>query len=153
MKSKVVTALILFVIGCLSILSVSSCSSKKYDVSYLTTSNIIVENNDITLITSQTELEAYKIAPRFMEAGTDFVEKLDSYSSDFFESKMLIVINLQEETSSSKITVEEVDVIDSEVHVILKRKVPTIGADDIKTWSIFIEMDIQEVESVKYSFQ
>lgn len=153
MKSKVMTTILTCVIICLSIISFAACSAKNYEVAYLTDTNVNVETEDITLITSQEQLNDYMNSSRFLEAANNVVEKMESYSSDFFDDKMLIVINLQESTGSSKISVEKIDYVDSEAVVTLKRKAPDISDDSIKVWSIFIEVNIQEIESVKYTFQ
>lgn len=153
MKSKVRTTILTYLIVCLTIISFTSCSAKNYKVAYLTDTNVNVENEDITLITSQEELNEYMNSSRFLEAEDNVVEKMGGYSSNFFDDKMLIVINLQESSSSSNITVEKIDFADSEAVITLKRKVPTIADDSIRVWSIFIEVNIQEVESVKYTFQ
>ena len=153
MKSKVMTAILTCLIICLTIISFASCSAKDYKVIYLTDTGVNVETEDITLITSQEELNDYMNSSRFLEAANNVVEKMESYSSDFFDNKMLVVINLQESSSSSKITVEKIDFVNSEAVITLKRKVPTVADDSIRVWSIFVEVDIQEIESIKYTFQ
>lgn len=131
----------------------TSCSAKTYELTYLTNTNVNVQADDITLITSQKELTDYKDSSRFSNAETNVIEKMESYSSEFFDKKMLIVINLQESSGSFKVSVEKVDYKDCEATIILKRKVPNVGDDSLKVWSIFIEDNIQEINSVKYSFQ
>ena len=155
MKSKVMTTILTSLIVCLTIISFTSCSAKDYDyeVTYLTDTGVNVETEDITLITSQEELNGYMNSSRFLEAANNVVEKMESYSADYFDNKMLIVINLQESTGSSKISVEKIDYVDSEAVVTLKRKASDISDDSIRVWSIFVEVDIQEIESVKYTFQ
>ena len=153
MKSKVMTTILTYLIVCLSIISFTSCSAKKFEVTYLTDTNVNVETEDITLITSQEELNDYMNSSRFLEAEKNVIEKMEGYSSDFFDDKMLIVINLQESTGSSKMSVEKIDFANSEAVITLKRKVPNVSDDSIKIWSIFVEIDIQEIEFVKYKFQ
>ena len=136
----------------LLILSLVSCSHVDFDVNYLTNTGVKVESEDITLIKSQEELKEYRNSSRFSEAEEDVIQKLDSYSPEFWEEKMLIVINLQEITGSSEITVKGIDFTDSEAVVKLKRKTPHVADDSIKIWSIFIELDIREIESVSYIF-
>lgn len=153
MKSKVMTTILTYLIVCLSIISFTSCSAKKFEVTYLTDTNVNVETEDITLITSQEELNDYMNSSRFLEAEKNVIEKMEGYSSDFFDDKMLIVINLQESTGSSKISVEKIDFANSEAVITLKRKVSNVSDDSIKIWSIFVEIDIQEIEFVKYKFQ
>ena len=136
----------------LLILSLVSCSHVDFDVNYLTNTGVKVESEDITLIKSQEELKEYRNSSRFSEAEEDVIQKLDSYSPEFWEEKMLIVINLQEITGSSEITVKDIDFNDSEAVVKLKRKTPQVADDSIKIWSIFIELDIREIESVSYIF-
>lgn len=136
----------------LLILSLVSCSHVDFDVNYLTNTGVKVEREDITLIKSQEELKEYRNSSRFSEAEENIIEKIDSYSSNFFNEKMLIVINLQEITGSSEITVKGIDFTDSEAVVKLRRRTPHIADDSIKIWSIFIELDIREIKSVKYTF-
>ncbi len=153
MKSKVMTAMITCMILCMSLISFASCSSKNFEVYYLTDTNVTVEKEDIPLLTSQDELNVYKDSSRFIDAKSNVTEKMESYSSDFFNDRMLIVINLLESTGSSKITVEKIDYGDTKATISLKRKVMNVSDDSIKIWSIFIETVIQEIQSVKYVFE
>ena len=149
---KFAIKLSIFLIISLLIFSLVSCSHVDFDVNYLTNTGVKVESEDITLIKSQEELKEYRNSSRFSEAEENIIEKIESYSSDFFNEKMLIVINLQEITGSSEITVKGIDFTDSEAVVKLKRRTPQVADDSIKIWSIFIELDIREIESVSYLF-
>lgn len=153
MKPKIKARILTCMPICLSIFSNASCSAKTYEVAYLTDTNINIVSDDITLISSHSELNDYKETPRFSNASNNIIEKMESYSSEFFDKKMLIVINLQESTRSSKINVEKIDYKDNKATITLKRKVPAAADDSIKIWSIFIEDAIQEISSVKYTFQ
>lgn len=146
------TIISIILIISLSTLSFTSCCDTYYDVAYLTNTGVMVEGEDITLLRSQEELDEYRNSSRFLEAEENIIEKIDSYSSDFFNEKMLIVINLQEITGSSEITVKGIDFTDSEAVVKLRRRTPQVADDSIKIWSIFIELDIREIKSVSYIF-
>lgn len=153
MKPNVLTAILTCMVVCLSIAPISSCSAKSYEVTYLTDTNVSVEAKDITLITSQTELTDYINSSRLSKAENNVVEKLKSYSPDFFNNKTLIVINLKEVSGSNKITVEKIDFNNSEAVVTLKRKAPDISDTSIRIWSIFIDVNIREIKSADYMFR
>lgn len=152
MKPNVLTAILTCMIVCLFITTITSCSAQSYEVTYLTDTNVNVETKDITLITSQTELSDYINSSRFSKAGNNVIEKLQSYSPDFFNNKTLIVINLKEVSGSNKITVEKIDFNNSEAVVTLKRKTPDISDTSIKIWSIFIDVNIREIKAADYVF-
>lgn len=152
MKSKAMKPILSCIIICLSLMLLASCSSVEYYVEYLTDTGVNAAKDDITLITSEDELREYMSSPRFSEAQNNVIQKMESYSSDFFADKMLVVINLKETSGSNKITVRGVDYTDSTLTVRLNRKAPAIADDSIKTWSIFIELDAREVGAVKYTF-
>lgn len=152
MKSKAMKPIISCIIICLSLMLLASCSSVEYYVEYLTDTGVNAVKDDITLITSVDELREYMSSPRFSEAQNNVIQKMESYSSDFFADKMLVVINLKETSGSNKITVRGVDYTDSTLTVRLNRKTPAVGDDSIKTWSIFIELDARGVGAVKYTF-
>lgn len=153
MKPKVLIAILMFMIVCLSIAPITSCSAKSYKVTYLTDTNVSVEAKDITLITSQTELTDYINSSRLSKAEDNVVEKLKSYSPDFFNNKTLIIINLKEVSGSNKITVERIDFNNSEAIVTLKRRTPDISDTSIKIWSILIDVNIREIKSTDYMFR
>lgn len=153
MKSKIITKILKCMIICLSFISFTSCSNKKYVVTYLTDTNANVEAEDINLITLKEGLNIYINSSRFLSAANNVLEKMKSYSYEFFSSKMLFIINLSESTGSSKISVEKIDYSNLNATITLKREVPNISIDSIKVWSIFIEDNIQEVKSVKYIFK
>lgn len=112
-----------------------------------------IVHNVVALITSYKELIDYMNSSRFLGAEKVVINKMESYLPDFFDEKMLVVINLEEETGSSKIFVERIDFADSEAMITLKRQVPDACEDSIKIWSIFIEFDIKEIELADYKFQ
>ena len=60
MKAKVLFTVLECMIICLSIISLASCSAKNYEVTYLTDTNVNFETEDITLITSQEQLNDYR---------------------------------------------------------------------------------------------
>ena len=156
MKRKHVLVALICIAICLSYV-MTACSPetneipRNFEAACFPGSNVILYKADPTLLTSQDELESYRNSYTFSGANAEVLEKMDSYSSGFFDEKMLIVIHLSEASGSYEITVEKVDFADSKAQVTLKREIPHACTDDIKIWSIFIEVDAQEIESVGYT--
>lgn len=148
--NKIVAQMLLL---CLFIAFFASCSTKNYEVTYLTDTNIDAEINDITLITSYEELTEYMNSSRFSEAEKIVINKMESYQPAFFNKRMLVVINIEESTGSNEITVDNIDFDNSKAVITLKRRVSDISDDSIRIWSIFVEFDIQEIDSANYIFQ
>lgn len=98
----------------------AGCGSNGFSAAYLSHTNISPEQRDITLITTVEALHRYSEQSRFTEASAEFKEKLDSYTAEFFEASMLIVINLWESSSSTQLLVKDLDFADTEVKVMLR---------------------------------
>lgn len=146
------TAIILLMIAiCLFIFA--SCGANSFSATYLSNTNISPEQRDITLITSLENLISYSDQSRFAEASPEFKEKLASYTAEFFETSMLVVVNLVEKSSSTQISVQNVNFTDTEVKVTLKRKTRTPATDVMKEWSIFVEFSAKpNISSASYTF-
>ena len=127
------------------------CNISDSSAVYFPDSGVIAKNVEIELVTSRDKLESYQKSVLFFNAKDEVMEKLDSYSSEFFDTKMLIVINMTEPISNSNIIVEKVDFGDSKVTVTIKRESPDIGAEMIKHWTVFVEIEARDIEKVDYT--
>ncbi len=131
----------------------AGCGANSFSATYLSYTNISPAQRDITLITSIDDMSSYSEQSRFAEASAEFKEKLDSYTAEFFETSMLVVINLAERSSSTQISVTNVNFTDTEVKVTLKRKTKTPATDLMKEWSIFVEFPAKpNISTASYTF-
>lgn len=127
------------------------CAGSNFSATYLTYSNIGHVANDITLFTDAEDISVYMEQARVQDASNEFVSKMSSYSESFFETKMLIVINVTESSGSNELTVKKLDINDTVVQVIIQRKTKSISDGSIKDWSIFIEFDsVNQIETASY---
>lgn len=151
LKMKISAVILLLVTVCLSLISCDLTSTQNFAAVYFPDSGVIAKNVEIELVTSRDKLESYRKSVLFFNAKDEVMEKLDSYSSEFFDAKMLIVINMTEPISNSNVIVEKVDFGDSKVTVTIKRESPDIGAEVIKHWTVFVEIEACEIEKVDYT--
>jgi len=156
-KTKITAVVLILIIICSCIAScgstptVTTPPAKNFEATYFPGAQVMVKNIETILITSKSKLESQKNSLTFYRARDEVIQKMDSYSDDFFETKMLIIINMSEPTISSVITVENVDFTDSKAIVTLKRRRPRSDGEIIKIWSIFVEVEAREIESVDYT--
>lgn len=150
MRNKII-CIVCVIIFCIS--TQNACVTKKYSVSYYENTGVHVEKDDVTLISSMDELNEYKSLTRFQESSEEFKVKLESYSSEFFQEKMLIVVNIEEITGSSDISLKDINYTNSEANLVFKRKIPKIVDNSMKIWSFFVEIDVCEIEKANYTLE
>jgi len=84
-------------------------------------------------------------APMNSENSVQSVEK--KYDEDFFSSKALIAITLKETSGSIRHEVQKVLKNNDEITVYIGRDVPEIGTMDMAEWTIYVEVNAEDVDS------
>jgi len=72
---------------------------------------------------------------------TDNSDLLSKYDSNYFQSHALVVYCKSEGSGSITASVQNVQVENERLVVTVQRNVPAFGTDDVKHWSIFIEIE------------
>ena len=72
---------------------------------------------------------------------TDNSDLLSKYDSNYFQSHALVVYCKSEDSGSITASVQNVQVENEKLVVTVQRNVPAFGTDDVKDWSIFIEIE------------
>ena len=98
------------------------------------------DNDGIVLIKDYTSYTEYIESITAKGAKEEFLEALCSYTENFFEEEMLIVIVHWEGSGSIDISVKDIIYDESNIEVVLKRKVPSAGTCDMKDHGIIIEL-------------
>lgn len=138
----------------LAVILLAACGNSNYSASYLTNTEIEPKSNDITLISSKSEIDDYLTEARFASASDEFLEKANGYEESFFENKMLIILNIRESSGSNEISIKSVDIQETAIEVTMKRKEKSISDGSLRDWSFFIEVDkTDSITSVSYSFK
>jgi len=103
---------------------------------------------DFTVISSRYELDQYNENTVIRIYGNDgrdiwqhnssFLEATAQYDDDYFANNFLIIAGFVETSGSIRHKVERIDE-NGEVHI--SRLLPSLGTDDMASWSIVIELD------------
>ena len=141
MKKKVFNVLCIVFILLLG-LTLWGCSSNMVDVDVFTNLGIEIyaDENSVALVKSYSDLMTYCDEIQAEQYNDNFKTKIMSYDERFFEGKMLILLYHWETTSSSKLTVKDIEVKNENVHVIIKRDIPKIADDALKDYFFIIEV-------------
>ena len=104
------------------------------------------------LIRDYDELQNYLESLSVEDCGNDVQELLLSYGADFFEDEMLVIIYYVDSTTSSTISIDNVNISDGCVDVTIKSKVPEVGTCALKSCLLLAEIPQNDtVTSVKYT--
>jgi hypothetical protein len=145
-------SLIGYTICLLSLAVLFGCSGMKNNTVFIEDAGINeIHNEDITLIKSFSELEKYFHEERFANVSDKFKDQINLYSEKYFQSNYLIILNIDETSSSNKLKIKNIQQINNAVDITIKRKQPKIGDTAMKQWSFFIEFKKDEtIDNVMY---
>jgi len=131
---------IYFLLMIIMMLGLCGCENKNNSHIY-SGANIGYYGNEegSAIIKDETEYRDYLELIDVENCQEDFKKKMLSYDADFFKEKMLIVIYHWENTGSSKLSVDEVNYSESAIQVVLKRKVPKVVDNVMKSHIILLE--------------
>lgn len=172
MKGKKKAALsVLIIILCVGAIICSGCVSKSsdkenkgttennqdvqkvsFEAQYVRSGADNEEYPVVTIVQSLDELNAYYENYRLTEelvwrekSTIDFQGARDKYDEEFFKSKKLILVYLQEGSGSIRHEVTSIcqrNIEDEEKYVIdIRRQLPGEGTDDMAYWHIFVELE------------
>lgn len=127
--------IVLAVVLCLFM---AACSSKGYEVKLGSFEGTPI-NNDIVILKNASDVSNYLAEERFSSSDS-FKNQLSEYTDEYFQNKDIIVINIQESSSSNTLKVSSVEKTESAITVKIKRKTPDSGTDALKTWSFIITL-------------
>jgi hypothetical protein len=130
----------------------SESNSIGFEAQYIRTAGYV--NNEqypiITIIKSKKELEQYyhqykdtydfsrKTGKLLSDMTIGFLDAIDKYTEEYFTNRFLVIVILEE--GSSSIT-HEIDGIDVDGNIIIKRlNVTGMGNSDMEEWNIIIEI-------------
>jgi hypothetical protein len=145
-------SLIGYTICLLSLVVLFGCSGMENNTIIIEDAGINeIHNEDITLIKSFSELEKYFHEERFTNVSDKFKDQISFYSEEYFQSNYLIILNIDETSSSNKLKIKNIKQIDNAVEITIKRKQPKIGDTAMKQWSFFIEFNKEKsINNVMY---
>ena len=130
-------------------LFMAACSSKGYEVKLGSFEGTPI-NNDIVILKNTSDVSDYLAEERF-SSSESFKNQLGGYTDEYFQNKDIIVINIQESSSSNTLKVSSVEKTESAITVKIKRKTPDSGTDALKTWSFIIELEKSDAGEVRYT--
>ena len=128
---------------------VAACSSKGYEVKLGSFEGTPI-NNDIVLLKNTSDVSNYLAEERFSSSDS-FKNQLGEYTDEYFRNKDIIIINIQESSSSNTLKVSSVEKTESAVTVTIKRNTPDVGTDALKTWCFIIELEKSEAGEARYT--
>lgn len=130
-------------------LFMAACSSKGYEVKQGAFEGVPI-NNDIVILKNTSDVSNYLAEERF--SGSDsFKNQLGEYTDEYFQNKDIIIINIQESSSSNTLKVSSVEKTESAITVKIKRNTPDVGTDALKTWCFIIELEKSEAGEARYT--
>lgn len=130
-------------------LFMAACSSKGYEVKLGSFEGTPI-NNDIVLLKNTSDVSNYLAEERFSSSDS-FKNQLGEYTDEYFRNKDIIIINIQESSSSNTLKVSSVEKTESAITVAIKRKTPDVGTDALKTWSFIVELEKSDAGEVRYT--
>ena len=90
-------------------------------------------NRNIVVISSTRELEQYYHVNRRKTGNLNLI-----WNESFFVENFLVLVNLTESSGSIR---HEVERIDPNGNIVIRRIIPQIGTADMARWNIFIEIN------------
>lgn len=130
-------------------LFMAACSSKGYEVKLGSFEGTPI-NNDIVLLKNTSDVSNYLAEERFSSSDS-FKNQLGEYTDEYFQNKDIIIINIQESSSSNTLKVSSVEKTESAITVKIKRKTPDRGTDALKIWSFIVELEKSDAGEVRYT--
>ena len=130
-------------------LFMAACSSKGYEVKQGAFEGVPI-NNDIVILKNTSDVSNYLAEERFSSSDS-FKNQLGEYTDEYFQNKDIIIINIQESSSSNTLKVSSVEKTESAITVTIKRKTPDRGTDALKTWCFIIELEKSEAGEARYT--
>lgn len=118
------------------------------DVQYIRTTWLTeIDYPIITVVSSKNALEQYYEKNKMlildgynnvMLPDQNFLDAIEKYTDDYFINDYLLIVLLQENSGSIR---HEVERVDQNGNIIIKRLSPGIGTADMAAWNIIIELD------------
>jgi predicted small secreted protein len=118
------------------------------DVQYIRTTWLTeIDYPIITVVSSKNALEQYYEKNKMlildgynnvMLPDQNFLDAIEKYTDDYFINDYLLIVLLQENSGSIR---HEVERVDHNGNIFIKRLSPGIGTADMAAWNIIIELD------------
>lgn len=118
------------------------CNSNSFAVKVFTNLGIekFEDENSAVLVKDYNDLLNYCDKIQIGQYDSSFKSTIMAYDEQFFEGKMLVLLYYWEETSSSKLSIKDVELKDNVINVSIKRDVPKIVSDTMKDYFFIIEV-------------
>jgi hypothetical protein len=88
-----------------------------------------------TVVSSKNELERYYDGNAVPDQTS--LNATEKYSDDFFADNFLVIVLLQEGSGSIR---HEVEKVDEDGNIVIKRLLPEVGTTDMAAWTIIVEL-------------
>lgn len=128
--------LIFFII----VMSFCSCSSNNIDAVIFSNLNLNLGEDFAVLINNNNDLQAFCDETLTEQCDEAFRAKMMTFDDTFFQEKMIILISHWEITSSSKLSVENIEFSENNINVIVRRDAPQIVDNSLKDYFIVVEV-------------
>ncbi len=122
------------------VMSFCSCSSNNIDAVIFSNINLNFGEDFAVLVNSYNDLQTFCDETLTEQCDEAFRAKMMAYDDIFFQEKMIILISHREGTSSSKLSVGDIEFTDNNINVIIKRDTPKITEDSLKDYFIIVEV-------------
>ncbi len=94
---------------------------------------------ETVILRSTEDLATYQ--EQYAEGESEFGEAIQAYDADFFGTKALIAILVEENSGSNRHKVTRLTTENGQLHIAIERDVPEVGTCDMARWSILIAAD------------